>query len=217
MPFASVLNSVIGGGLSFAGQQSANRTNIKLAREQMAFQERMSNTAFTRGMADLRNAGLNPILAGRFAASSPAGALATVGNEGGAGVTGAAQSAASAISLKMLKANLAKIKQETRTGHAAELLNDAMRRRAGQETLNMNTAGNVLINEWERSNRELELWKNVYGGQLGEWLYAMQQAGPQAATAAGIFRAVKGFKGGKTVTDVIKHSPNLKRIIKQTQ
>lgn len=62
---------------------SARQTNewqVALAREQMAWEERMSNTAHQREVEDLRKAGLNPILSANKGASTPQAVLPVVSN-----------------------------------------------------------------------------------------------------------------------------------------
>lgn len=44
------------------GQGDANDTNRQISRDQMAFQERMSNSEYQRSANDLRMAGMNPML-----------------------------------------------------------------------------------------------------------------------------------------------------------
>lgn len=69
-----------GGAVSNAKSVSeTNNSQMALANQQMAFQERMSNTAYERAMADMRRSGLNPMLAfERGGASTPSGAMATL-------------------------------------------------------------------------------------------------------------------------------------------
>ena len=80
---ASGLGSMIGGLVSnYSAKQAAQR--------QMNFQERMSNTSYQRAMADMKAAGLNPILAFKQGgASAPSGAMYQPQNVGLAAAQGA--------------------------------------------------------------------------------------------------------------------------------
>ena len=93
------IGSAIGGLFGYKGQKDTNVASAQQAQKQMDFQERMSNTAVQRRMADLKAGGINPILAGSKEASSPAGQQAPVGNKAQA----AMQMASSAQSLKNLQ------------------------------------------------------------------------------------------------------------------
>ncbi len=91
------------GGL--IGQQISNAQNRAEAVKNRRFQREMSSTAVWRRMQDLKRSGINPILAGQFDASSPAGSMpAPMGNIGAAAAEGAAKSAAAAMSSKQLAA-----------------------------------------------------------------------------------------------------------------
>lgn len=99
-PLLGPVGALAGGVLSYFGAKNQNKDQIAMAREQMQFQERMSNTAIQRRMADMQKAGINPILAAKFDASTPAGAMAPISNVGASAVSGASTGITSALAIR---------------------------------------------------------------------------------------------------------------------
>lgn len=106
--FVDAAATLVGAGLNYYGAQKANKMNRDLAREQMGFQERMSNTSYQRARADMEAAGINPMLAfSQGGASSPGGSSATMQNEMSGVVS-------SAIEVKRAQAELKNLQEQNK-------------------------------------------------------------------------------------------------------
>lgn len=132
---ASAAGDVVGGLIGSHGQEETNAANAALAQRQMDFQERMSSTAYQRATADMRAAGLNPLLAyQQGGASSPQGTMATMQNPAaalGSGVSEGVSSAMSALQLQkqlgLLEAQTEKTKQDANLSYTQAQLNQLER------------------------------------------------------------------------------------------
>lgn len=130
--WASLIPSAIQAAGSFFGGERANSAQAEVSQAQMDFQERMSSSAHQREVADLRAAGLNPILSAKYGGSStPPGSTYqvrdSIGEATRAGVSTALQS-------QLLESQIENMKAQTAKTIADEQLVRHQATNAGMET-----------------------------------------------------------------------------------
>lgn len=131
MVFPWLAAATLGGAaVSAYGAHRANKASAASARDVMDFQREMSDTSVRRAMADMEAAGINPLLAGKYGASTPGGSSYSAQNElesipGGVG---------SAIQLKRMKAELENLGAQNAQIHSQVALNVASAKKLAAET-----------------------------------------------------------------------------------
>lgn len=168
---AAVLGGVglFGDIMSSQGQKSANATNIALQKESEGWQEKMSDTAVQRRAADMKAAGINPLMAAGNPASTPTLGPATVGNAGAAyGQLG--QQVSSAIATdQQVKQTASTIALQTAQANSAQASADLTRSHipTGQ-TGDAATTGPVNHALGDAELRQIQASANLTDAQTGQ-------------------------------------------------
>lgn len=184
----AIIGNYLLGQSSERGQSSANRTNIQLGREQMRFQERMSNSAHQREVEDLKKAGLNPILsAGGSGSSTPPGAMPRVESTKSEKNQIMRDAAMQVAQIKNLNANTAKTVMDTEVSEANWQLIGQQVLKSVEETLNTR----AIKEQNQEILKGLRVEGDIDSSKYGKAIRYINRLLPGMTTGLGVLKGIK--------------------------
>lgn len=164
----ALIGGLTAGTLGYIGQRNANRANIAEAARNRDWQERMSNTSYQRSMADMRAAGLNPMLAFmKGGASTPSGAQSqAIQNELGTAATSALDMRRMVAEVEGMEASARKADQEAKTSAKQGDMFDSQEKYNRLNSIYSALQSDLLRNQMAQSKNANEFYESAIGKGL---------------------------------------------------
>lgn len=152
VPLAAAATSAVG---SLIGGERKNAAQISMAREQMAFQERMYKSRYQMQMDDMRAAGLNPILSySQGPPGAPGGAQAQISDTVTPAVNSGLSAAMAAMDVKKREEEIGLIDEQRKNVSADTKLKESQRFKTDSESMFINESFGKLYADIDRTKAE---------------------------------------------------------------